>query len=499
MPFEKRRLIIALGLISGASLVSYLFASQVVFKMGFPLDDAWIHQTYARNLALHGEWSFIPGQPSAGSTAPGWSLLLAAGYLLRLSPLGWSFLLGWTVLWSVALIGALGFAHQQPVKMSWLLGIGALFAVEWHLVWAAASGMETLLAGGIALLVVVWLTDLVSKQIDDRRIAWQWLGVGALVGLSCWIRPDGISLLLAVGITWLFARGKLSDRLRIAISSVVGFLLLFLPYLGFNQALAGQWWPNTFFAKQAEYASLLALPLWERLLGEFKLPLVGVGVLLLPGFIWCFVKGLQSKQGGYLGGAAWVTIYLALYAFRLPVTYQHGRYAMPVLPVYLWLGLVGTRELYLALAEKPWRRVISQVWLVSTILVSAIFYVLGAVSYAKDVAIIESEMVHTAKWIALNTKADDLIAAHDIGALGYFGDRHLLDLAGLISPDVIPFIRDQESLSEYLSDQGADYLVTFPGWYPDLVLQTQPIYSTNASYSPAEGGENMTVYRWPIP
>jgi len=31
---------------------------------------------------------------------------------------------------------------------------------------------------------------------------------------------------------------------------------------------------------------------------------------------------------------------------------------------------------------------------------------------------------------------DDLIAAHDIGAIGYFAPRPILDLAGLISPDV---------------------------------------------------------------
>ena len=36
---------------------------------GFPLDDSWIHQTYARNLAQTGQWAFVPGVPSAASTS----------------------------------------------------------------------------------------------------------------------------------------------------------------------------------------------------------------------------------------------------------------------------------------------------------------------------------------------------------------------------------------------------------------------------------------------
>jgi hypothetical protein len=107
-------------------------------------------------------------------------------------------------------------------------------------------------------------------------------------------------------------------------------------------------------------------------------------------------------------------------------------------------------------------------------------------------------MVATARWVAANTPAEALIAAHDIGALGYFGRRHILDMAGLVSPQVIPFIRDEGRLSGWLDQEGASYLVTFPNWYPGLSAsrQSQPVFVTGAPYSPAAGGENMTVYIW---
>ncbi|MBE2268505.1 MAG: hypothetical protein IAE80_09775, partial [Anaerolinea sp.] len=46
----------------------------------FSLDDSWIHQTYARNLAQTGQWAFVPGVPSAASTSPLYTVALAVGY-----------------------------------------------------------------------------------------------------------------------------------------------------------------------------------------------------------------------------------------------------------------------------------------------------------------------------------------------------------------------------------------------------------------------------------
>ncbi len=51
---------------------------------GVPLDDAWIHFQFARNLATGYGLSFNPGQPTSGTTAPLWTFLLAALALLRL-------------------------------------------------------------------------------------------------------------------------------------------------------------------------------------------------------------------------------------------------------------------------------------------------------------------------------------------------------------------------------------------------------------------------------
>jgi hypothetical protein len=370
-----------------------------------------------------------------------------------------------------------------------VLGLSMLIAFEWHLVWAAVSGMETLLVG--LLSVVIFL--LLQSAYPRYSVA------GILIGLGIWIRPDALLLLLPV--FWIiFGSCTLENYKGCLINALHlfgGLLMMFVPYLGFNLLTAGTIWPTTFFAKQAEYQVLIDLPLLTRIRSMIISPLIGVGILLLPGFLYHVYDLIRKKEWISIAPYVWVVCYFGAYALRLPVTYQHGRYLMPILPVSLTLGFMGFRKLF-ALTSEDWlSRIILRTWRLSIPAVLIAFWVIGARAYAKDVAIIESEMVNTARWIQANTQSGAKIAAHDIGAVGYFAHRDLLDLAGLVSPEVIPIIRDEEALEALMNRENVDYLVTFPGWYPYLISVGEKVYDTGASFSPEQGGENMTVYRWP--
>jgi hypothetical protein len=196
----------------------------------------------------------------------------------------------------------------------------------------------------------------------------------------------------------------------------------------------------------------------------------------------------------------WAGVVVAGYALRLPVSYQHGRYTMPVIPALLVVGAGGLQAVVRPRAVGRWVRVLSSTALVAPAAVALAFLAQGSTLFAADVAIIETEMVAAARWVASQTPPTARIAAHDIGALGYYApDRPLLDLAGLVSPEVVPFIRDEAQLADWLAQQEADYLVTFSGWYPRLVAEpgVRLVFATGAPYSPAAGGENMAVYVWP--
>ncbi len=212
-----------LGLAALISVCSYLAFSAISYRIGFPLDDSWIHQTFARNLAQHGEWSFIPGQLSGGSTSPLWSALLAIGFLLRLSPYIWTFFLGGLLLFSLAVVAEFSMRSLVQDYHGIIPWVGLLFTFEWHLVWASVSGMETLLHALIALILLISLVKGSSC----------WLVLGALAGISVWVRPDGLTFLGPIIFIILFTLPGWKIKLRALFSSLFGFAVFFLPYLRF--------------------------------------------------------------------------------------------------------------------------------------------------------------------------------------------------------------------------------------------------------------------------
>jgi hypothetical protein len=276
-----------------------------------------------------------------------------------------------------------------------------------------------------------------------------------------------------------------------------GIILAF--YFLFNLVVAGAPFPNTFYAKQAEYAILQQTPFPLRFFNIFILPLTGAGIILLPGVVVITIRTFKNKEWGVLAGMVWFVGYITLYALRLPVTYQHGRYIIPAMPIFFIWGLAGMVLISADSMGSRWRWVLIKTWQFSTVIVLLSFWVLGARAYAEDVAVIESEMVETAQWAADNIPVNSVVAAHDIGALGYFAPRRLLDLAGLVSPEIIPIIRDEEQLEKYLNQNRAEYLIIFPDWYSRLDNNLQIVFSSNGKFAPTMGQENMAVFYWTRP
>ena len=467
----------------------YLIVAQWRGAVGFPLDDAWIHQVYARNLGTRLEFAFFAGQPSAGSTSPLWTILLAIGYVLHLDFRVWAYLLG------IGLLAASAFLVSRFEVQGSRFGVHAsrfafyvtmFFIFEWHLVWSAVSGME--------ILLFVVLSLLLMERFYARDRAWV---LGLLAGLLTLTRPEGVVLAGLIGLGMAFDVTHHATRITchvLRVACYIGaFALVMLPYLAFNWMVSGALFPNTFYAKAAEYAILFErAPFILRWLELLWIPFIGAQVLLVPGLMYIVVKLVMQRNWRALIPFAWIVLLPALYAARLPVAYQHGRYEMPVIPFIIVYGVWGT----VALFERINSWVIRTAWKISIVLTLIVFWLLGALQYATDVAIIDCEMVQTARWIAANAPTDATIAAHDIGALGYYHNRPFIDLAGLVSPEVIPFIRDENRLRDYLLARNAMFVIVFPDWYATLTSDPRfvPVFQTDCAVTREAGEKNMVVY-----
>jgi len=508
--FSRRDLWIALLAFAGAA--AYVVGAASLGEAGFPLDDAWIHQTYARNLAQTGQWAFVPGQPSAGSTSPLYTLLLSIGYLLNVPYLAWTTFLGGAALAAGGVIAARLAEYLAPEIRGVGLWAGLATVGAWHLVWAAASGMETMLFAALTLVLVAlaWreIAPLSAGDEGDRipsaAVARRGIVLGLVGAAATLTRPEGAGLVGLIGLAMWLANPSRSRRALLIWSAGVaaGWIVGIAPYALLNYHMSGGFLPNTAAAKQAENTPLLEVAYPARVI-NLLVPLIAGGQLaLVPGVIAAGVVAIrrwrQDRAAALLlVPLAWAAALIGLYAARLPAPYQHGRYVIPALPPLILFSVVGTALIWQWGKGSVGRRIASRTLAITGVALFVAFWGIGWQQYGRDVQIIQSEMVVTARWLRDNIDPDQLLAVHDIGAVGYFAPRPILDLAGLVSPEVIPIIRDADALWALMQQRGVRYLMALPDQIPGQNPgdpRLCPVFSSGGRWSPAAGGANMVVY-----
>lgn len=478
---------------------------------GFPLDDSWIHQTYGRNLAEHGEWAFIPGIPSAASTSPLYTVILAAGYKLGVYYFLWAHLWGVLALTLAGIIGSRMAERLFPQQKHIGLIAGLTLVIAWHLIWAAASGMETMIFSALTLVLIAFSW----RELDERSTRFQAVilrgGVfGILAALTTLARPEGVALAGLIGLALLIARPQGWRNLFIyGAGAAIGFGLVISPYLLLNLQLTGGLLPDTAAAKEEDLRVVLTTRTFFQRFHVMIIPLLAGGQLFLfPGMVYFIVRlwrGAELLRQKVLFSLppVWGVALIGLYAARLPAPFQHGRYVIPALPALILVGVVGTAQLMrLGSSSSLWVRVLKKSYALTLgVLFLAFALYFGPLSYRTDVRIIEEEMVAPAHWVKANISEDEVFASHDIGALGYFVQRPLIDVAGLITPEIVPILRDKEAVYAFLQERDAHYLMAFPNQVPGREYDDMndprlcPVHESGGTTSSSVGGPTMVIYR----
>jgi len=494
---------------------------------GVPLDDAWIHFQFARNLAQGDGLSFNPGQPTSGSTAPLWTLLLAAVYAV-----GGEFPVAGQLLSGICFLVVLGITYGLGGRLTgdrwagWLAGM--VVATNGRMVWAGLSGLETCLFAALSLLAIgAHLDDQTAQRRTPGVVRPHRLRTALLFGLAALCRPEGYLLfaLAMAGTIWSGVRHAtrgMQGVSRIAYDvwpPVLLFAAIVLPYLVFSLRTSGHLLPNTYHAKATvdflpdrDFLSVAAryLILDNPLLLAFYV--LGVVGLLFPAL------GLSKRRAALLG--LWSAGLPLVYAFLHATLYQHGRYLIPLIPCNALIGVMGlleARRILAPLLPVDFRRLLSpgslsqpvplagkgRVAVVSLLVVLGTAWRLPEMArlYAWNVDNINRMHVALGRWAAEHTPPDALLALNDIGAITYFSGRPVVDLAGLITPEVVPILRSPDRdalLVDFLAEREAQYVMIFPNWFPGLAARDdvlEPVHQVTLERNTICGGPTMVVYR----
>jgi arabinofuranosyltransferase len=451
---------------------------------GFPLDDSWIHLHFARNIAEGHGFSYNPGIPVAGSTAPLWTLLLAAASVLTGATLATAKVTGVLVTMAAAIVtrrAAIGWGASAGVALA------AAVALLWTgpVVWGALSGMEVSLA---ALLVAAALW----AQARARSLI-----VAVLLGLAALARPEALLLVPLL----MFSR-PLSLAQRVRFVAVVAIVVA--PAVAFSLATVGAPIPATAAAKveggllgwlagvREPLATALVgrpsqfLHAWVRWMWNTN--------ALLPLVVGAGVVGAWARHGRALGVPALALVLhplgMAVLAPYRDPAFQEARYSLHLLPLVFVAAAVTVGSLH-----GRGRPLLAVGYLA---LALAVLPAAGE-RYAWGVQNINAMQVHLGRWVAARLPPSARIAVNDVGAIAFFSRRPVIDLMGLITPAIIPYRREGEyGVIRYVTETCPDYVIIFPDWFPELtgrLTLLAPIYRVRLERNEVAGAAEMVVYR----
>lgn len=480
-------IVCTLILLAAALPVYYLvYAYSENKENGFPLDDPWIHLQFAKNIIDYGKYSYYKDEiVTAGSTSPVYTFLAAIGFLLINDEMILSYIIGISF-FALAVFFLYKLSENSFPKENWLaIGTALIFLCDRWMNFIADSGMET-------TLFIFLLTACFYFYRKRNAIAF-----ALLFGLVVWVRPDGIAFIavLIADYLWLLyvKRGyaqinknvnlfKNSDYIKIGIIFTV-FILL---YFGMNLQLSGTLLPNTYTAKLTYYtpeyrsrSDFLRLEVWQYFTDS------GYALLIVPFFIALILiisDSVKRKYNIFLLPALFIPVLILIYWYKLPYAARFGRYLMPIIPFYILIFGYGSREFFKYIARFFNNvKIINWLNLIFVLITIAYFftdYNTNKKKYAEQTRYIAIRQVASAKWLRDNTSPGSIVAVHDVGALAFYSNRKIVDVAGLINPELSGKLLDKNYASimtEEMKRQKVSYIAFLREWY--RVVNQSPLFT----------------------
>ncbi len=526
-----RRNVIALPAPPGATLASFvLFAALAALLAmvysgsewwnlaggsGFPSDAAWARAVFARNLASGEGLCFNPGTPAAGAAGSSWVLALAAA----------GFFTG-TFLLTAKVLGVLSVV--LAAYLAWYIALNLLG--DWR--FAFLSGLlvaasPRLTAQGLSGTEAAWAALLVMASVHWQAVSWEGtsfqraLGAAA-IGLAALSRPELILLLpLLLADRWLasLAHETPGERLRGGIARSIpefgGAAAAVAPFLIYNFRSGGPLWQQPELSLRLPdawaWANTALDALWADNPAVFLAAVIGLPVVLAsalrrrsghPSFLLLLIPLVTALAPGAIWRQGDAENGLFTAAYLTPVVAVLGASG-------LFLAYRATRHL-LSPEQARARRIAFGAGLALTC--ALVFGFIAARhpgvwrEYGFRVKKVSDLQGFLGRWAADHLAADASIASREVGAIGFFSGKRMIDLGGTISQQGLEFLSQPGSpdsnLLAYLEKSRPSHVALRPSDFPDLSQRADLLTPavTCVVTDPFSGGiTTMALYETPWP
>ena len=494
-----------IALVIGASLTLGILLTTLA------VDDAFILYRYAHNLERGLGFTYNPGRPILSATAPLYALLLGG---LALTGAEIPAIAHWLSSLCIMAAGAATYLLGRRESAPLAGALAALLLAAFPLLWLSL-GLET----AVMLALVLWA---VYFYRSGRLIP-----TAVLAGLAVGVRPDASLLAVVLAADHLarrrLQRGSVPSRSRLAELLRPALLYLAIPgavYLSLALYF-GSPLPVTLKAKAAQssigvtgFYSHTTYPeglliLARAYLAQSSLYLIFVPLALAG--IWR--SWTRARWAGILVG--WGALHAAAYTLIGVAPYYW--YYVPLVPGAIWLVALGAEGVADALGSRlrP-ASTKAQRWLLLPLTIILLLPL--AQSHLRIVSAlggpvpppddVESKVLPEAKaetyrraglWLHDHTPGDALVGVTELGIIGYYADRPMIDFLGLLEPDVAQALA-RGDLHWALLRYQPDYLVlTAISPLYDYGLREDPWFQ--AAYAPVEElrsdrfwGSPVTIY-----
>jgi hypothetical protein len=418
-----------------------LFA--VFYERGF--DDPFITYRYAENIAAGRGFVYNEGEQILSTTAPLYAVLLAVARLT-----GLEVPLASTAIGCMSLaIGGWAFWKLGQLWRSPIAGFVGLMLYPTFPLLVPTLGAETTF---YIALILLGLWSYARAQYPAAAL---------LLALAALVRADGVVAAGAAGAHYLLMR-----RGPIPWAAFGLYAGLLLSWFGFAALYFGAPLPVTLGAKQGQGLMAISQSFFDGLVPQARVfwrnPLYRLHFLLAAiGLI-----DVMWYRRPWLLLLSWNVLYVIAYSL-LGVTSYFWYYG-PLQVGFITLVAVGVATIHRWLSGRRWACGLALLLTIAML-----------VPQIRSLAYINAHpdprmAVYRAvgEWLHDSARSDATVGTLEVGIIGYYADRRMIDFAGLIQPETAQrFARDttyEDSAIWATQRFRPNYLVLHAGLFPQL-------------------------------